>query len=176
MALDFKEFTSQLTIDVSEGTLTGGGIFDKTMEAITKHLKAQYQSSAITGTEYSTVYLGAMQTAIQTAAKVFLEYQLAEDQSNLVKEQKNLVVQQILESTAKTELIESQKLTEDLKHALVAAQTLGFKTDAKLKVLAKQMEVWGIYFAVVQLGDPPNSVTSQGIDDLHASILADLDP
>lgn len=175
MPLDINEFTHCLTTDVSDYTLTGEGIFDKTMESVTKHIKAQYDSGALTGSDYSTVYLGALQTALQTSAKIFLEYQLAEDQSNLVKEQKNLVTQQILESTAKTALIESQKATEDLKSALVEAQTLGFKTDAKQKVLAKMLETWAIYFSVAQSGQPPDSALSTAIDDLRADILADLE-
>ncbi len=43
------------------------GVFDDLMEAMNSHLDAQFKLGRITGTDFSTVYLGAMQSAIQQA-------------------------------------------------------------------------------------------------------------
>lgn len=169
----FTLFTDGVSTD-AEFKVTGTGIFDDMMEAVTAHVDAQFDKGSITGTQYSEVYLGALQTVLQTSAKIFLETQLADDQSAQVQAQTRLVEQQILESTAKTALINSQKVTEDLKDDLVAAQTLGFKTDAKQKVLSKMLETWAIYYSVAKSGNPPNSANTIEIDELKDAILADL--
>ncbi len=72
MALDFKGFTDNVATDC-EYKVTGDGIFDDMMETFTAHVKAQYASGAISNVDFATVYLGGMQTAMTTSAKIFLE-------------------------------------------------------------------------------------------------------
>ena len=172
--LDFDLFTKDVSVNETTYQVTGTGIFDKMMEAVTTHITSEFDKGAITGTERATVYLGALQTVLQTSAKVFLESELVDNQSEQILAQTQLVQKQILESTAKTALINSQKTTEDLKDELVSAQTLGFKTDAKQKVFAKMLETWAIYYSVAKAGNPPNSANTTAIDALQADILADL--
>jgi hypothetical protein len=172
---DFNLFTNNVSTSEDESfTVTGTGIFDKMMESVTTHITAEFDRGSITGTERATVYLGALQSVLQTSAKIFLESQLADDQSAQVQAQTSLLGKQLLEVEAKTALIDSQKTTEDLKDELVQAQTLGFKTDAKQKLYAKQLETWAIYYSVAKSGSPPTSANTVSIDAMHADIISDL--
>jgi hypothetical protein len=171
---DFNLFTDNTSVDETTFEVTGSGIFDNMMEAVTLHITSEFDKGSITGTERATVYLGALQSVLQTSAKIFLESQLADDQSAQVQAQTDLIEQQILESIAKTALITAQKTTEDLKDELVQAQTLGFKTDAKQKLYAKMAETWAIFYSVAKSGSPPDSANTIAIDALQAEILADL--
>jgi len=149
---DFTGFTGNVITD-ADFKVTGDGILDDIMETMTKHVQAQFDRGSITGVEYSSVYLGGMQAALSTATQLFLGGETA---------------------VAKADLIKSQKLTEDEKVSLVNAQTLGFRTDAKQKVLAKMMETWAIYYSVAKAGAPPNSANTTEIDELKDDIISDL--
>ena len=64
MTLTIADLTAGITTDTSN-VVTGTGIFDDLMEAVNTHLEAQYNLGRITGTDYSTVYLGALQATVQ---------------------------------------------------------------------------------------------------------------
>jgi len=42
-------------------------VLDDLMEAMNAHIDAQYKLGRLTGTDYATVYVGAMQAAVQQA-------------------------------------------------------------------------------------------------------------
>jgi len=174
MTLAFTEFTNNVTTDSSTYKVQGDGIFDDMMESITAHIKSQYDSGAINGVDYAKVYLGAMQSVIQTAAKIYLETQIQIDTSALLQAQKLLVDKQVIESISKNLLLEAQKTTEDKKDDLITAQTLGFKVDAKQKVLAKTLETWAIYYSVNKTGAAPTIVNEAKTSALYEDILNDL--
>lgn len=56
-------------------SLKGSGVFDKLMQAAKMHIKEEYDAQRITGAEYSTVYLGALNAALQTATQFLLNEQ-----------------------------------------------------------------------------------------------------
>ena len=64
--------------EITEGTLSGAGVFDKLMASVTAHLTDQYSKGRITGAEYATVYLGAVQSAMQQSVSFVLGEQQAE--------------------------------------------------------------------------------------------------
>ena len=66
---------SDVTDNVVEAndTVTGDGVFDDLMETVTKHLDVQFKQDRIKGTEYATVYLGALQSTIAEATKFVLQ-------------------------------------------------------------------------------------------------------
>ena len=174
MALPFTDYTSNVTTDAAF-VVTGDGMLDDLMETITAHVKAQFCDNKITGTDYATVYLGSLQAALTTSAKIFLERQLAEKQAELLDGQIALVTQQIAESAAKTALLTAQKITEDEKPALVIAQTLGFQVDGKQKLYSKCMESWAVYESVNKLGDGgPNTIDYANMLALYNDIITDL--
>jgi len=84
MAIDIKSLTSNVVID-TEYTVSGDGVFDDLMETVTKHVTAQYDAGRITGPEYSTVYLGALQSVLAQATKFIVD----NAQVKLLEVQKN---------------------------------------------------------------------------------------
>ena len=169
MPLPFTDYTDNVVIDEDSYDVTGDGMFDDLMETVTKHVEAQFCNGRITGVDYATVYLGSMQAAMQTSAKIFLEREIAEQQRLLLEEQTALVTQQILESVAKTALIEAQTLTEAEKLLLVQAQTLGFKIDGK-QLFAKAMETYAVFESVNKTGLSANPAEDANMTALYNEI------
>ena len=62
MALTTASLTGSVATSAAN-VVTGTGVFDDLMETVVKHLEAQFQLGRITGTDYATVYLGALQSA-----------------------------------------------------------------------------------------------------------------
>ena len=58
--------------------VTGDGVLDDIMETVNAHLDAQFKLGRITGTDYATVYLGAMQAAVTQA----VQYALGQEKTN----------------------------------------------------------------------------------------------
>ena len=78
MALTQANLTQGSGLTVTNNVVTGTGVFDDLMEAVTTHLEAQYQLGRITGTDFATVYLGAMQSALQQS----VAYTIGQEKTN----------------------------------------------------------------------------------------------
>lgn len=114
-------------IDINDVTTTlpsGNGVFDVLMRSVDAHLDKQYSSGRIKGTEYATVYLGALQAVLQQSIMFVLSEQKAEKELEVMTEQ-------IAASQANTAMKQSQT---NKTNAIYDAQKLGFEQDFKLKV------------------------------------------
>lgn len=135
-------------------TDAGTGVFDVLIAAVNRHINQEYSEGRITGTDYATVYLGSMQSVLSESVKFLLGEQAADKQGDLIA---------------------NQAATEESKKLLVEAQTLGFKTDTKQKVLKQMLDA---YAAVLSLAttepNVPETVTEQSIDQLAQEILTDV--
>ena len=80
----------------------GTGIFDVLMKAINGNIKVQYDNGNIDTSQYATVYLGAIQTAIQSAVDFLLREKLTEAQVDDVLKGTLLKQEQIDASKADT--------------------------------------------------------------------------
>jgi hypothetical protein len=58
----------------------GTGVFDTLMAAVNKNIELQYSKGRITGNDYSTVYLGAMQAVLGQSIEFLLRRDLTEVQ------------------------------------------------------------------------------------------------
>ena len=58
--------------DLSGGEVRGTGSFDELMRTVKSNIDQEYTKNRITGANYSTVYLGAMQTVLQVASQFTL--------------------------------------------------------------------------------------------------------
>ena len=73
--------------DVTTTLVDGTGVFDVLMRSIDSHLDKQYISGRIKGSDYATVYLGALQTVLQQSIAFVLAEQKAEKELDLLDEQ-----------------------------------------------------------------------------------------
>lgn len=63
---------------LTDTTVGGTGVFDVLMTAVKAHLQEEYDADRISGSEYSQVWLGAMQGAMTTALQFLLNSQQEE--------------------------------------------------------------------------------------------------
>lgn len=140
-----------LTIaDLTRGAVSGDGAFDKIMSTIDVRLTREYEKNRIKGSDYSKVYLGAMEAAMQQsiafllgkdkaaneAALIAAQVELTEAQVRKTEEEIKLVTQQIAKVQAEIALIENNatKVAEEIN--LLKAQTS--KTYAEVNLLGTQ--------------------------------------
>jgi len=159
------------------------------MQAGEAHLSKEYKDNRITGKEYSTVYLGMMQSAMTQAMQFVLSEQQADKQADLITEQilsataqTALITEQQLKTAAEKELLTQKKVTElaqtvtndpitggttGKQQALIAAQTDGFARDAEQK-LAK---IFSDVYAINRSALGSSASVPGGLDDVDISAI-----
>lgn len=60
---------------LTTGEIDGSGIFDKMMQISLLHVKDEYDSGRISGSDYANVYLGIITSMMQSAVQYALSYQ-----------------------------------------------------------------------------------------------------
>lgn len=135
---------SNLTSNVSTSAtfeVTGDGVFDDLMEVVNAHLDAQFKLGRITGTDYATVYLGALQSTIQNA----VTYLLGQEKTNA---ESALLAQKVITEWAQTEQSSNVPPTADSilgkQATLYGEQAKGFKWNADQKYLKTLLDAWSI--------------------------------
>lgn len=121
-------------IQISDVTTTlpdGAGVFDVLMRSIDSHLDKQYTSGRIKGSDYATVYLGALQTVLQQAIQFVLAEQRAEKEVDMLDEQ-------IAASVAGTAIKQS---IADSQNAVYTKQEQGFDRDYKYKIFKSLLDI-----------------------------------
>ena len=122
---------------ISDGCTEGDGIFDQMMRSIKSHLLEEYNAQRIRGSEYSQVYLGAMQSAMQQSIQWQLSAQTSANQAELIAEQTKQVTkqtelteEQIAQVVAQTELTKEQTNTQKEQTELVDQQGINAGLEA----------------------------------------------
>ena len=68
----------------------------------------------------------------------------------------------------------AQIVTEGKKQLLMDAQTLGFKSDTKQKVLKQMLDGYAVNLSIAGTANVPETVLEQSIDQLSQEILTDI--
>lgn len=106
---DDSNLTEVEFTEITDGCPSGDGVFDLMMKSVKAHLKEEYDSQRIRGSEYTQVYLGGLQTAMGQSIQWHLGAQIAYNQALLIEKQ--------------IENAEKQSLLLDEQRALLIAQT-----------------------------------------------------
>lgn len=133
--------------EVTEGQIEGEGAFDAMQQAFNAHLLNEYKKNRIKGTEYSQVYLGGMQAAMENAIAFVLGRQKADKEAELIA------------SKILTEAKVRDKLDQEIE--------LLKQTIEKMKFEIKEMEarVWVTKAQVSQntgIQVPPSNIQTAG--------------
>ena len=82
IGINFEDFSngSRNDTDANNPVWEGDGVFDKLMMAVNGNISIQYETGRITGSEYSNVYLGSMQSVIAESMKFILNKKSVEKQ------------------------------------------------------------------------------------------------
>ena len=167
----------------------GTGNFDELMQVVTLHLEAQFAAGRITGTDYATVYLGALQSTLAQAVTFALSMEKANADKLLVDAQE-------LKVDAEKALLDQKKITEYAQTlqtstttpstssvagkqiTLFTEQAKGFKWNAENKYLKSLLDAYAINVSVSKEADSDTAIlqgsasSSSGI----AKVISDLDP
>lgn len=96
LASPLEQDTKVDITDLTHASVDGNGVFDVLMRAVNAHLQKEWSANRLKGTEYSTVYLGALESTMNAS----LQFLLARDKTNaeldILKQQLvNLKVEEI---------------------------------------------------------------------------------
>lgn len=153
---------------VTDGTLTGNGIFDTWMRALGAHLKREYAEQRITGDEYAKAYIALMNNLLNAAVgfltqdaqlamaqeKLKYELQLLDAQVKLADKELALKEKQVALAEAQLKAAEAQyKDTVDgqpvggvlgKQMKVYDAQAKGFKDNALQAATKIMVDTWNI--------------------------------
>ena len=165
---------SEVTLaDLTVATTNGSGVFDVLMKAVKAHLEQEYAQNRIRGVEYSTVYLGALESTMQHALAFLVQNQKIGKEAELLQKQIDIAVATECKLKAEYDLIILQKdrtsaetalLTQKLQTEkaqtmalgidedsvvgrqknLYLAQTNGFTRDAEQKAAKIMVDTWNV--------------------------------
>ena len=141
LASPLEQDTKVDITDLTHASVEGNGVFDVLMRAVNAHLQKEWSANRLKGTEYSTVYLGALESTMNAS----LQFLLARDKTNaeldILKQQLiNLkvdeanAIKQGLQLTAQTSLTTKQELQ-------VVAETLNVPKQGQLIDAQKDVQV-----------------------------------
>ena len=141
--------------DITQGSVTGTGIFDKLMATVAAQLQAEFKADRITQTDYGQVYVSALNNTLGQA----IQFLLTKDQAAL---QAATLAAQYEKIALEKQILELQKQQLTLQLAQLEQQTLLIKsqilTDAAQRGLIEQKTVT----EVAQTQDTPTSNISAG--------------
>ena len=133
--------TQGSSLTVTNNVVTGSGVFDDLMEAVTTHLEAQYQLGRITGGDFATVYLGAMQSALQQSVAYSIGAEKTNAEVPLINQKQVTEYGQTLVTGNNTPNANS---TMGKQVTLYGEQAKGFKWNADQKYLKTLLDSWAI--------------------------------
>lgn len=107
---------------LTQTTTEGSGLFDVLMRATKVHLEQEFSKNRIKGPEYATVYLGALQSTMQTALAFLAQSKKLELEAKLLAKQVDLVDAQLLQANAQILQIQAQTIQIGKQSALIDAQ------------------------------------------------------
>lgn len=140
--------------DLTQATLQGTGVFDVLMRANKAHLEAEFAKGRIKGSEYSTVYLGAVTQVMQTALQFVLAREEARLKNELLEKQALLVVQQTANAVLEGAVLVAQECKLRAEFDLTTASIL--KTNQETALLSQKVATERAQ--VTALGVDDNSV------------------
>ena len=153
----------------------GTGNFDKLMKVVTLHVEAQFNAGRITGTDYATVYLGALQSTLAQAVTFTLNMNKANNEADLLDQKITTEYAQTLvtgETTPNANSVTGKQIT------LFTEQAKGFKWNAENKYLKTLLDAYAINVSVSKVADSAtaklqgNANATLGI----AKVIDDMEP
>ena len=169
MVATIASLTSNVVTSAAN-VVTGDGALDDIMETITAHIEAQFKLGRITGADYASVYLGAVQAALQAG----VQFALAVDKSNA---EADLLAQKCITEFEQTNQITKVPADPDSimgkQQTLYGEQAKGFKWNADQKYLKTILDAWSINISTA--GIPAtglDAINETGTANVNEQILA----
>ena len=163
--------------DTTESTISAKtGNFDELMKTVTLHLEEQFNAGRITGTDYATVYLGALQSTLAQAVNFTLNMNKANKETDLLAQKEITEYAQTGTTSASTLPVSGSVSGKQI--TLFTEQAKGFKWNAENKYLKALLDAYSVNISVSKEDDTataillPSASTSSGI----AKVIEDMKP
>ncbi len=140
MAISIGNLTANVATD-ADNVVTGTGIFDDMMETVNAHMAAQFNLGRITGSDYATVYLTAMQATVQQAVAYTIGMQKGNAEESLLFQKE---ITEFAQTDKATKVAPSATSVMGAQAALAVEQAKGFKWNADQKYLKTILDAWSI--------------------------------
>jgi hypothetical protein len=140
MAITIANLTASVSTD-GDNVVTGTGVFDDMMETVNAHMAAQFNLGRITGSDYATVYLTAMQATVQQAVAYTVGMQKGNAEESLLLQKE---ITEFAQTDQSTKTAASTTSVMGRAAALSAEQAKGFKWNADQKYLKTILDAWSI--------------------------------
>ena len=140
MAIDINNLTQNVTTS-ADNVVTGSGIFDDMMETVNAHMAAQFNLGRITGSDYATVYLTAIQATVQQAVAFTIGAQKGNAEESLLLQKE---VTEFAQTDRETKTAPTATSIMGRQANLSGEQAKGFKWNADQKYLKTILDAWSI--------------------------------
>jgi len=140
MAISIGNLTANVATD-ADNVVTGTGIFDDMMETVNAHMAAQFNLGRITGSDYATVYLTAIQATLQHAVAYTVGMQKGNAEESLLFQKE---VTEFAQTDRSSKSSPSPTSVMGAQAALAVEQAKGFKWNADQKYLKTILDAWSI--------------------------------
>ena len=140
MAITIADLTAGVSTDASN-VVTGTGVLDDMMETVNAHLAAQFNLGRITGSDYATVYLTAIQATLQHAVAYTVGMQKGNAEESLLFQKE---VTEFAQTDRSSKSSPSPASVMGAQAALAIEQAKGFKWNADQKSLKTILDAWSI--------------------------------
>ena len=140
MAITIADLTAGVSTDAGN-VVTGTGVLDDMMETVNAHMAAQFNLGRITGSDYATVYLTAIQATLQHAVAYTVGMQKGNAQESLLFQKE---VTEFAQTDRSSKSCPSPTSVMGAQAALAIEQAKGFKWNADQKYLKTILDAWSI--------------------------------
>ena len=140
MAISIVNLT-QNVVTSADNIVTGTGIFDDMMTTVNAHMAAQFNLGRITGSDYATVYLTAIQATVQQAVAYTVGVQKGNAEESLLFQKE---VTEFSQTEQSTKVAPTASSVVGKANSLVTEQAKGFQWNADQKYLKTLLDAWAI--------------------------------
>jgi hypothetical protein len=140
MPLTIANLTAGVSTDANN-VVTGTGILDDMMETVNAHLAAQFNLGRITGSDYATVYLTAMQATLQQAVAYTIGTQKGNAEESLLFQKE---ITEFAQTEKSTKIAPTTTSVIGKANNLSTEQAKGFKWNADQKYLKTLLDAWSV--------------------------------
>ena len=140
MAISIVNLT-QNVVTSADNIVTGTGIFDDMMTTVNAHMAAQFNLGRITGSDYATVYLTAIQATVQQAVAFTIGAQKGNAEEALLFQKE---ITEFAQTEKSTKIAPTATSVVGKANTLATEQAKGFKWNADQKYLKTILDAWSI--------------------------------
>jgi hypothetical protein len=154
------DITFNTLSDTTQSTLSAKtGNFDELMKTVTLHLEEQFNAGRITGTDYATVYLGALQSVLAQAVTFTLNMNKSNKETDLLTQKE---ITEFAQTGKTSSVLPDASSVSGKQITLFTEQAKGFKWNAENKYLKALLDAYAINVSVSKDNDTATAVLQGG--------------